>query len=1175
MTYASVTVEGGLFPSDLLDKIASGDVEGQKPADFRLEGGRLADEIQSAFSDARAFWDVFQRRLQTSKESPTTLTRESWIGPLLDRLGFTLEFQRSSADIGGQLYFVSHRAGDDPDAPPVHVVSIEQELDRRDGTGRRSPHALVQELLNRSDALWGIATNGNRLRLLRDSARLSKPTYLEFDLEGMIAGNLYSEFVLLYRLLHASRFPHDGASAHECLLEKYHSQGIEQGGRVRDKLRDGVEESLRVLGSAFLKHPDSAALRDKLASGQLDAPRYYRQLLRLVYRFLFLMVAEERRLVFPPDEVGTQRQNIYSKYYSISRLRDRAERYFAGDAHGDLWLALRETFALFRDDDNARKLGLSALNGELFGPNACADLERAACENKDLLSAIRCLSTFLDEEGEGRRRRLGVRRRVNYAALDVEEFGSVYESLLDFHPQIDTENWTFDLVTGSERKQTGSYYTPPELVHELIQSALVPVIEERLVAAKTTDDKERDLLLLRVCDPAAGSGHFLLAAARRIARELAKVRSGEDEPAPEEYRHALRDVIRNCIYAVDKNPLAVDLCKVALWIEGHNAGLPLSFLDAHVRHGDSLVGVFDLKVLEHGIPDDAYKAVTGDDKPTATAVRKRNKLEREGQTAFSADGASKVERNDLASEFSKLAAIDERTPDDVHAKEELYERLRSRGSEWWKTKVACDLWAYAFFAPITSERWQVEGRVPTTNVVRKQLGLLSDDVREDAKAEAVQFAQAHPFFHWPLEFPDVFAVGGFDAVLGNPPFGNAIESKTGRGEKESHFYAASYRGLAEGAYDRANIFFGRTIQTLKAGGALGLICPRATASSKGSRSLRDLMYAEAPPQMLWCPDNPRLFGGASVFVCLVAAVRHRRPDKIRVSTSGNLTDVIFGERPLPHQADGTWWELIHSGSENDQIVFGETTSLGEVADMWAGCSTGTAYELNGHVVDSPDGSGPRLVTTGAIDRYKCRWGAMTIRYLKSDYLHPRWPDDDAPPSVARARDRQRKPKILVGGLTKVIEALLDDVGDLSGVVSTHVVVPIADDRSARLRLIAVLNSAIFSYLYLDRFGAKQMSGGNCTIGKSELLSIPVPADISHAFLSEANSAAREDLWERVERFADQLANDPEGDHWAQIDGELHALVSKLYGLSDVEHDKVIAWWQNRSLRNARAYSVEP
>ena len=165
----------------------------------------------------------------------------------------------------------------------------------------------------------------------------------------------------------------------------------------------------------------------------------------------------------------------------------------------------------------------------------------------------------------------------------------------------------FALAAGSQRKETGSYYTPPELVRELIESALVPVMQDRLAAAPTREAKEQALLSLTICDPAAGSGHFLLAAARRVGRELAIVRSGEAEPAPETYRAALRDVIRHCLYAVDKNPLAVDLCKVALWIEGHAPGLPLSFLDHRIRCGDSLVGVFDLDVLKAGIPDVALQ----------------------------------------------------------------------------------------------------------------------------------------------------------------------------------------------------------------------------------------------------------------------------------------------------------------------------------------------------------------------------------------------------------------------------------------------------------------------------------------------------------------------------------------------------------------------------------------
>ena len=255
----------------------------------------------------------------------------------------------------------------------------------------------------------------------------------------------------------------------------------------------------------------------------------------------------------------------------------------------------------------------------------------------------------------------------------------------------------FELTAGTERKQTGSYYTPPELVRELVDSALVPVMEERLAAAKTAKNKEDALLALRVCDPASGSGHFLLAAARRIARELAKVRSGEEEPTPTEYRTAIRDVVRNCIYAVDKNPLAVDLCKVALWIEGHAAGLPLGFLDHHIKCGDSLVGVCELPVLMEGIPDAAYKTVTGDDSAAAKHYRQRNRKERGGQRGMTVQDKRTLPSN-LADDFAAFGELEERSPAEVQAKESLYEQLRGSDTRWWELKTACDLWTHAFFA---------------------------------------------------------------------------------------------------------------------------------------------------------------------------------------------------------------------------------------------------------------------------------------------------------------------------------------------------------------------------------------------------------------------------------------------------------------------------------------------
>ncbi len=754
MSYASISIEGGIFPPDLLDRLANAELPGQSASDFGLDGRRIMTELQAAFSAMRTYWDGFEQRRQHSRESVTTLTRQAWIEPVFELLGFKLEPQRAGLIAGNESFVISHTAGAEPFAPPVHVVALDRSLDHRDG--RRSPHSSVQEYLNRCEALWGIVTNGAKLRLLRDSSRVSHPVYLEFDLRAMAEGNLYSEFVVLYRLLHASRLPKSGEDASTCLLETYYQLGIEEGGRVREHLRDGVEEALQRLGTAFLAHPANEELRGLFKRGRPDEARYYRELLRLIYRLLFLAVAEERRLLFPGDSPPAS-QAIYDRYYSLAALRNRADSGAGRDSHIDLWEGLRQTFRLFRDDSLAQKLGLHALNGELFGEEACREIESAKCTNADLLAAIHSLSMFEDKKAK-------VWRRVNYAALDVEELGSVYESLLDFQPKVLRDPWRFEFISGTDRKTTGSYYTPPELVHELIQSALVPVIEDRLAGKRTKDEKEAALLGMRVIDPASGSGHFVLAAARRIARELARARSGEDEPSPAEYRHALRDVIRACIYAVDRNPLATDLCKVALWIEGHNAGSPLSFLDNHVKCGDSLVGVFDLDVLRAGIPDDAYTAVSGDEKTVANALKKQNQKERLGQLPLGFDAG--LPAKELASDFETFAGMEERTPADVHAKEEIYQQIRGSGSKWWQWKVACDLWTAAFFTPMTRE---TQALVPTTAAVWGHLanpkashGLLI--------GEAVQQSGENRFFHWPLEFPEVFANGGFDVVLGNPPW---------------------------------------------------------------------------------------------------------------------------------------------------------------------------------------------------------------------------------------------------------------------------------------------------------------------------------------------------------------------------------------------------------------------
>jgi hypothetical protein len=757
-SYPTLHLEGGLIAPDLIEEINQGSLFGQKVSDYGFETRiHLTDEIAAAWASARSAWDNFQKRLKRRDPnvSETTLTRDLWVIPLLTFLGYELTYQPRGRTIDGDNYVISHLAGKEENDPPVHIIGFSQDLDRRSETGRPrlAAHALVQEYLNRTESLWGLVTNGRILRLLRDSGLMRRQSYIEFDLQSMMEGEKFADFVIFYRLLHRSRFPKSGQSYEDCLLEKYHHLSVEQGGRVRDHLRDGVEKALKIFANGFLKHPKNSQLRESIQREHLPAFTFYQDLLHLIYRFLFLMVSEERGLI--------TNSTTYHRYYSVSRLRRLAEINPAYTNHSDLWHGIETTFRFFQEEELAPFMGVPVLNGNLFSNGANFSIQGLALTNYDLLEAIHLLSLYRENEKTPY-------RRINYRALDVEELGSVYESLLDYQPVFKNVNGIiqFDLQAGTERKSTGSYYTPPELVSELTKSALLPVVADRLQLAKTKEEKAQAILDITVCDPACGSGHFLLAAARALGKELARVRYDEDEPTPEHLRLSIRDCITHCIYGVDKNPLTVELCKVALWMEGHVQGKPLTFLDHRIKCGDSLVGVFDLSVLMDGIPDNAYQPVSGDEKPIAAAYKKRNKNEKIRNLPL-LPFKSSLDLQKIAEVDRMLSKLSDDSAENIRRKNELYKKSRGTDSQWWTQNTTCHLWTAAFFAELTRENMN-KSYIPTNNDLRRYRQNQSIDHR--ITGYAWKLAEKHRFFHWPLEFPQVFEKGGFDVILCNPPW---------------------------------------------------------------------------------------------------------------------------------------------------------------------------------------------------------------------------------------------------------------------------------------------------------------------------------------------------------------------------------------------------------------------
>jgi hypothetical protein len=584
---------------------------------------------------------------------------------------------------------------------------------------------------------------------------------------------------VLWLLVHASRFGRSGTLPSDCALERWREAGQKEGVAARDRLRDGVEATLLSFGNGFLAHPDNGPLREKLRTGDLPLNDFFGELLKLVYRLIFLLAAEDRDLLHPPGTSGASRK-LYAEGYSLAALRESAVRRTAWDRHHDRWEGLLITFAALARGE--KQLGLPALDG-LFAPSTLPDLEKARLANRSLMEAIYRLAWLKDDSGLV---------PVNWRDMETEELGSVYESLLELTPQLNGDGHRFLFAEGGEarghaRKTTGSYYTPDSLVQALLDSALDPVLDR--VEAEA-DDPAAALLSVTVLDPACGSGHFLLAAARRIATLLARVRAGS-VASPADYRHALRDVVRACVYGVDRNPMAVELTKVALWIETVDPGKPLGFLDANIRCGDALFGVFHLEALKKGIPDAAYKPLAGDDKETAKHFAKRNKAEREGQGALDFTGGSGrlPAAAPMAGEAKALRAMPEDNPEEIAAKRKRFEATHADPLRW-NLGTAADLYIAAFLMPKTggvpTNRNTVT--IPTTAHVwdaladRTVYGPLIGHVQEltgDARA-----------FHWPLEFPDVMAAGGFDVVLGNPPW-ERIKLQ------EQEFFAARDPAIAE------------------------------------------------------------------------------------------------------------------------------------------------------------------------------------------------------------------------------------------------------------------------------------------------------------------------------------------------------------------------------------------
>ena len=827
MDYTSIHIYGHLLSDDILHNIERDNtLIGNRDQDFGMDIS-VSSAIDYVWSSLRNDWNFYKERAGNERlagrDPYGTRRARDLMERLLQSLGYKLDRQVANIEVAGTGYDISYTCQELGKMPFIIIgenICADGSIDTLDkcsldyrakgGMRKKSAHATMLEYLNATENVYGIISNGQILRIIRNSGQLVKLTYIEFDLRRMLEEDKYTEFCLMFRLLHASRFR--TSSDEPCVMERWFNMSIESGNRIRNGLSRAVQTTMETIGNAVLtsKGEGNDALRRAFADGTMDAARLNKELIHFIYRLLFLFIIEERGLVYQiPDSVDApdykqqcQWQDIYKKYYAASRLRRLSElSYLKQRQYSDLWQGLMDTFHLFEPDTFGEKLGIKPLGGVLFGTETLHWLKQCQVSNRDLLAAFAALNEFTDERQQ--------RVKINYSSLDVEEFGSVYEGILEMRPFVQpgvaASDWQFGFVGGLDRQSTSSYYTRPDLVQNLIKTTLEPVIKEKMANCATTEEKVKALLNMKVCDAASGSGHIVLAMARTIAWYVCTLRTGEDNPASLDYRQALREVISRCVYAVDYNPDAVELCKVVLWIEGYCAGKPLSFLDHHIRCGNSVLGVSDLQMLIDGVPN---KALTAEDKDTLKALKKLNQEAVKAVNGNTGNEPTFGFENPFGIEEMSVAQIG--LADKIrfinHLPEETLEQEIVKQLRWQELMAsarvdclrrACDIYAYAFYHTVkadelykdkggTDKELDLEAEVPYTKTVMRALQEIEAmeclekgkplptyyrQLSADFKTEVRRMAEEQRFFHWCVEFPEVFAANkGFDVMCGNPPW---------------------------------------------------------------------------------------------------------------------------------------------------------------------------------------------------------------------------------------------------------------------------------------------------------------------------------------------------------------------------------------------------------------------
>ena len=791
--------------------------------------------IESDYAAIKAFFDAVAPNAEHFKEAQT---EEQFIRPLLKQLGHVFEVAPALQTSQGtkEPDYVFFSSNDAHSAAQRHINTNQffntalavgdakawsRNLDRKVQEGgdpftNQNPNYQIDFYLRGADKDWGILTNGRQWRLYHRQTSYRLDSFYEVDLAALLSENRdIDAFRYFYCLFRHDAFTPDASGT--SFLDLVLGESQQYTVTVSDDLKNRIYDALRLLIGGFLNFH-----RNHFDEADSPLDEIQTNCLILLYRILFTLYAESRDLL-------PLNNHDYAMQYSLNHLatdiHEKLDRGITPAPGVSLcWTRLKELFTLINDgwEDH-----IPQYNGGLFNPQQHPFLESYEIGDDTLAQVIELLTRT--EAGES----------IAYRDLDVRHLGDIYEGLLEYQPKIAdqdlvivsrrgsekvepksspdqevaySEGEVYLLTDKGERKATGSYYTPDYIVRYIVENALAPLCE-----GKTVDE----ILSLKILDPATGSGHFLVGVVDYLAEELITHPDAPHmtETASEETELAYwrRRVVESCVYGVDLNPMAVELAKLSLWLHTVAKGEPLSFLDHHIRCGNSLIGA-KIENLSN-LPE----------------LRKSRRNTSQSQTEIPMAFPFTDRVATAIGHYLLIEETESRTADQIHAKEReldiAQQMLRFH-------KGVANLWTSVYFGNDISRSTYHQA----LNALRSQNTDALENLLAYQRAQAM--AEEKRFFHWEIEFPEVFRDKhgrekdnpGFDSVIGNPPYGANLD------ESDKRFVKINLPAM-DNVTDSFVAFTERGLLELAHQGRVGLIVPSGWLTARMYRDLREWLYA--------------------------------------------------------------------------------------------------------------------------------------------------------------------------------------------------------------------------------------------------------------------------------------------------------------------------------------------